>query len=152
METADSGGQPTPDEARRLLTAADREEQATVNRPVPVWYYPVLASALFVLFALNSIAEPAAGIRVAIVVLIMAVALGIAALVGKISANHPGYKGIHVPWGPTILMMLLAATFPVAAIVLDDVVGSWVWIVCGAALGALVLVVGVPYQRKHADG
>ena len=152
METADSGAKPTPNEARDLLAAANTEEQFTVNRPVPAWYYPVLAVAIFALFSLNAIDEPVVTVRVVTVVLILALAVGIAALVGKISANQPGYKGIHVPWGRTILWMLLAAAFPVAAIALDDVVGSWVWIGCGAALGALLLAVGIPYHRKYRRG
>jgi len=119
---------------------------------VPVWYYPVLAVAIFALFSLNAIDDRGGTMRVATVVLIAALAFGIAALVGRISANQPGYKGVHIPWAPTILSMLLAAAFPIAAIALDDAVGSWVWIGCGAALGALLLIVGVPYQRKYGHG
>ncbi len=152
METTDSGTKPTPDEARDSLAAADTEEQATINRPVPRWYYPVLAVAIFVLFSLNAIDDRGGTMRVVTVVLILALAVGIAALVGRISVNQPGYKGVHVPWGPTILWMLLAAAFPVAALALDDVVGPWVWIACGAALGALLLAVGIPYQRKYGHG
>ena len=152
METSDSTCQPTPAEARAALAAASREEQATVNRPVPVWYYPVVAVALFVLNALNAIDEATATIRVVTVVLILALAVSVAALVGRISLNQPGYKGIHVPWGPTILVTLIAAAFPIAAIALDGVIGSWVWIGSGTALAALVLITGIPYQRKHRHG
>lgn len=152
METEDSRDQPTQEEARAALATASTEEQATSNRPVPVWYYPVLAIALFALFALNSIDEATGTTRVVTVVLVLALGVGIAGLVGKISVNRPGYKGIHTPWGPTIPMMLLAAAFPIAAIALDDVLGSWVWIAAGAALAVLVLVPGVIYQRKHRHG
>ncbi|MGZ0712820.1 hypothetical protein ACWPKO_31215 (plasmid) [Coraliomargarita sp. W4R53] len=152
METVGPGDQPTPDEARALLAAADAEEQATINRPVPAWYFPVLALALFVLCSLNAIDEATGVVRAITVVLVLTIAIGIAALVGKISANQPGYKRIHVQWAPTILMMLIAAAFPIAAIVLSGIVGSWVWIVCGIALAVLVLVTGVPYQRKHSRG
>lgn len=152
METDGSRAKPTPEEARALLASANTEKQATVNRPVPVWYYPVVAFALFTLFALNSINEPTGIIRVVTVALVLALAVGVAALIGKISVNQPGYKGVHVPWGPTVLMMLVAGCFPIAAIFLDDVLGSWVWIASGAALAVLVLVTGVPYQRKHRHG
>lgn len=152
MATEDAGVQPTPEEARTALAAARAEEQATVNRPVPAWYYPVVAGALFVLFSLNAIDEPTGTIRVVIVVFVLALAVGIAWLVGRISLNHPGYKGIHIPWGTTILMILIAAAFPTAAIALEDVIGSWVWIASGAGLAVLVLATGVPYQRKHRHG
>ncbi|MBG6055710.1 hypothetical protein IWX81_002133 [Salinibacterium sp. CAN_S4] len=152
METADFGDQPTPEQARALLAAADAEEHATINRPVPVWYFPVVASGVLVLFSLNAIEEPTGVLRVVTMMLILSIAIGIAALFGKITANQPGYRRIQVTWGPTILMTMLAAAFPVAAIALDGAVGSWVWIVCGAALAVLVLATGIPYQRKHAHG
>jgi hypothetical protein len=152
METAGSGAKPTPDEARDLLAAADAEEHATINRPVPTWYYPVLAVAIFALLSLNAVDDRGGAMRTLTVVLVLALALGIAALVGRIGAKHPGYRGVHVPWGPTIVWMLVAAAFPVTAMALDGVVGSWVWIGCGAALGALLLVVGVAYQRQHGHG
>lgn len=152
METDKAGPQPTPDEARAALASARAEEQATINRPVPAWYYPVVAIAIFALFALNAIDEPTGIIRVLIIVLIVVLAVGIGRLVGRVSLNQPGYQGIHIAWGPTILMMLIAAAFPIAAIALDDVIGSWVWIASGAALAVLILITGVSYQRKHRHG
>lgn len=152
METDDSWTKPTPEEARELLDSANAEEQATVNRPVPAWYYPVIALVLFAIFALNSIDDATGILRVVTVVLVLGLAGGVAALMGKISVNRPGYKGVHVRWGPTVGMTLVAACFPTAAIALDDVLGSWVWIASGAALAVLVLVTGVPYQRKHRNG
>lgn len=152
METDDSEAQPTPEEARIALAAAHAEENATVNRPVPAWFYPVLAGMVFALMALNAVDATTGTIRVVTVVLVLALAVGIAGLVGKISVNQPGYKGIHIPWGPTILMMLIAAAFPIAAIALDGVIGSWVWIASGAALAGLLLVTGILYQRRHRNG
>lgn len=151
METVDSGGQPTPEEARAALTSARAEEQATINRPVPAWFYPALAGMIFALFALKSLDSTTGAVRVVTVVLVVALAISIGALVGKVSGEQPGYKGIHIPWGPTILMTLIAAAFPLAAIALDDVIGSWVWIASGAALSVLILATGVPYQRRHRD-
>ncbi|MDO5745918.1 MAG: hypothetical protein Q4P23_15805 [Micrococcaceae bacterium] len=152
METGDSWTKPTPEEARQLLANANTEEHATANRPVPIWYYPVIALVLFVIFALNSIDEPAGFIRVFIGVLVLVLASGVAVLAWRFSVNQPGYKGIHVSWGPTIAITLLAASFPIAAIALDDILGSWVWIAAGAALAALVLATGIPYQRKSRNG
>lgn len=152
METDGSWAKPTPEEARNLLDSANAEEQATVNRPVPAWYYPVIALVLFAMFALNSIEEPTGIIRIVTVALVLGLAIGVSALAGKISLNRPGYKNVHVRWGPTVAMTLVAACFPIAAIALDDVLGSWVWIASGAALAVLVLVTGVPYQRKHRNG
>ena len=132
-----------PEEALQLLASADTEEHATANRPVPIWYYPVIALALFIVFTLNSIDEPAGFIRVVIGVLVMALASGAAVLAWRYSVNQPGYKGIHVSWGPTIAITLLAASFPIAAIALDDILGSWVWIAAGTALAFLVLATGI---------
>ncbi len=151
METGDFWTKPTPEEARELLASANAEERATVNRPVPILYYPVIAIVLFAIFALNSFDQPAGFIRVVTVALVVGLACGVAALVWKFSVNQPGYKGIHVPWGPTIAMTLVAAGFPIAAIALDEVLGSWVWIAAGAALAVLVLVTGIPYQRKSRN-
>ncbi len=151
METGDSWTKPTPEEARELLASANTEEHSTVNRPVPIWYYPVIALVLFAISSFNSIDEPAGFIRVVTVVLVLGLACSISALVWRFSVNQPGYRGIHVPWGPTIAITLVAACFPIAAIALDDVLGSWVWIAAGAALAVLVLATGVPYQRKSRN-
>lgn len=144
--------QPTPEEARIALATAQAAENATVNRPVPAWFYPVLAGLILVRFTLNSLDATTGAIRVITMVLILALAIGIGGLVGKIRADQPGYKGIHIPWGPTILMTLIAAAFPIAAIALDDAIGSWVWVVAGAALASFLLVTGVSYQRKYRHG
>lgn len=145
--TSHPGGSP-----RRSRRSPRAEEQATVNRPVPAWYFPLLAVALFTLFAANSLDEPTGTARVVTIALLLALAVAIGALVGRISAQQPGYKNIHTPWRPAVLAMLTAAVFPIAAIALDDVLGSWVWIASGAALAALVLATGIPYQRKHRRG
>lgn len=152
METPESGAQPTPEQARTALAAARAEESATINRPMPGWYYPVLAGLLFSLFALNAIDEPTGAIRVVTVVLALVLAVGIGALAGKTTGNQPGYRGIRIPWGPTILATLVAAAFPVAAIVLDDVFGSWVWLASGAGLALFILIIGMSYQRKYRNG
>lgn len=77
METGESWTKPTPEEARQLLASADTEDHATANHPVPIWYYPVIALVLFVIFALNSIDEPAGFIRVVTGVLVLVLASGI---------------------------------------------------------------------------
>ncbi len=152
METNETDKLPTPEEARIALAAARSEEDNTVHRPVPVWYYPMLAAIIFTMFALNSIEGATTFIRVLIGVLAIVLAAAVGGVVGRISFSRPGYKKIHVSWGPTILTVLIALVFPVAAILLAGVLGSWVWIVAGAGIAALILIVGVPYQRKHRRG
>ncbi len=85
-------------------------------------------------------------------VLVLALAVGIGALAGRATVNRPGYKGIRTPWGPTILATLIAAAFPVAAIILDDVIGSWVWLASGAGLAIFILILGMAYQWERRNG
>lgn len=151
METSNART-PTPEEARTALAQADAEESATINRPVPSWYYPVLSALVFVLFCLNAVDEPTGFIRVGIGVLTLTLAAAVGWLVSRVSFHQPGYKGIRVQWSPTTSVAIIALAFPVAALILDGLIGSWVWVVAGSALAALILVLGVSYQRRHRRG
>ncbi|GAA1113091.1 hypothetical protein [Nesterenkonia jeotgali] len=147
METPRST--PSPDEARRALDAAEREEQATINRPVPVWYFPALAGLILALFGLNALGGLSGPARILQATLIILLAVGMGALVGRVSFNQPAYRGTRVPWVTVGASGLLAGAVPVAAILLDDVLGSWVWLMAGVILAAGILALGVPYERRH---
>lgn len=149
METQRST--PTPEEARRALDAAEREEQATINRPVPVWYFPSLAALVLAMCGLNALGELNGALRILQAAVIVLLAVGIGALVGRFSFHQPGYHGTRVPWVKVFAAGLLAGAVPIAAILLDDVLGAWIWLVAGAILAAGILAVGVPYQRRHRD-
>ena len=131
------------------MDAAEHEEQATINRPVPVWYFPSLAGLILVISGLSALGDltgPARILQVAVVVLL---AVGIGGLVGRISFNQPAYRGTPVPWVKVCAAGALAGAVPVAAILLDDVLGAWVWLVAGIIVAAGILGLGVPYQRRH---
>lgn len=149
METQRST--PTPEEARRALDAAEREEQATINRPVPAWYFPAIAGLILALCGLNALQELTGAARILQVALTVLFSVGIGGLVGRFSFHQPGYHGTRVPWVKVFAAGLLAGAVPVAAILLDDVLGAWIWLVAGAILTAGILAVGVPYQRRHRD-
>jgi len=147
METFD--GRPiTPDEARHALAEADAEEQATLNAPVPAWYFPALAAAIFTLFALNAIENPAPAVRVVVVIAVLVVAVGIGALVGAVSFSRRGYRGIRIRWAPALVTGAIALVFPIAALLLAGPLGAWVWLPVGAALAAIVVTLGIRYRRS----
>lgn len=149
METFD--GRPiTPDEARQALAEADAEEQATLNPPMPAWYFPALAAAIFALFALNAIDDPAPAVRVVIIIAVLAVAIGIGAIVGAVSFSRPGYRGIRIRWAPTLVTGAIALLFPIAALLLAGPLGTWVWLPVGAVLAAIVVTLGILYRRSLA--
>lgn len=139
----------TPEEARRALEDAEREEQATINRPVPVWYFPTIACLVLALFGLNALGDLNGPVRVLQVAVVVLLAVGIGALVGRVSLHQPAYRGTHVPWGKVVASGAVAGSLPVAAILVDDVLGAWVWLPAGIILAAGVLAVGIPYQRRH---
>ena len=140
----------TPDDARLALAQADAEEQATLNPPFPAWYFPAIAAAVFVLFALNSIDDPPPVVRVFIIIAVLAVAIGIGALVGAVSFSRPGYRRIHIRWAPTLATAGVAILFPIAALLLAGPFGSWVWIPAGAALAVIIIVLGILARRSQA--
>lgn len=149
METHDGDFSATTDEARAALASADAEEDATRFRPVPVWYFPTIATGVFFLFALNAWENPAEVIRIASAVLAIVIAAGIGWLVWRVSMHHPGYSRIRTPWGITLPVTLVALMIPITALLLDDKLGSWIWIPAGIACATLILGFGIPYQRRH---
>jgi hypothetical protein len=149
MATHEAGSNLTPDDARDALSLADAEERATVNRPVPWWYFPVLAAMILAVFILNSVEEPAPTVRWVIVTLAVGVPVTMAVLVGRITLNQPGYHGVHTRWGSTILAILVAAALAITPVLVADAVGSWIWIVCGAVLAALIAGFGIAYWRRY---
>lgn len=140
------------DEARAALQQADAEEHATLNRPMPGWYLAALAIILFAIFALNAIDGATAWMRVVQVVALILLAVAIGALVGAVSFTHPGYRNVHIKWLPAVLWGVVAAAFPVCAMILAPLIGSWIWLVSGALLSLLIVVVGTIYRRRLAHG
>ena len=139
----------TPDDARRALEQADAEEQATLNPPLPAWYFPAIAVAIFAIFALNSIADPSPVGRVFIVIAVVVTAVGLAALVSAVSFSRPGYRRVHVRWAPTIITAAIAMLFPITALVLSAALGPWVRSPAGAALAAGIMGIGILYGRSR---
>lgn len=148
METQD--GSPTPADARRALEQADLEERATRNRPVPAWYFPALALIVLAICALNAVAAGSPAIRVATIVAVLALAVGVGILVGRFSFSQPGYRNIRIRWIPTIISVVTALAFPIAAAVLAPLVGAWVWLPCGVVLAAAVWIMGRVYRKHQA--
>lgn len=145
-------GPPDSEDARKALASAEAEEDASLNRPVPVFYFPILAAMLFAIFALNAIDASSGVMRGLTIIGILVLAIGMGAVAGTVSANQPGYRGIRIKWSRVIPAMLLAQIFPVAAIILEPTLGSWVWLAIGAVFALLLLTFGVAYQRKHRHG
>lgn len=146
MET--TGSAPTPEEARRALDTAEREELATVYRPVPPWYLPVIAALIFGALGLNALGDLSGAARILQVSLILVLTIGIGGLAGAVGLNHPGYQGIRLPWRPMLLSALVAGTIPMAAIALDGILGRWVWLAAGTLLAAGIMGVSIAYQRR----
>jgi len=149
MATHDAGSNLTPDEARDALSLADAEERATVNRPVPWWYFPILAVMILAVFILNSVEDPAPSVRWIIVTLAVGVPVTMAVLVGRITLNQPGYRGVRTRWGWTIVAIVIAAALAITPVLLADTIGSWVWIVCGSVLAVLIAGFGIAYWRRY---
>ncbi|SDD81744.1 hypothetical protein [Auraticoccus monumenti] len=149
METTAAGSQPTPEEARRSLELAAAEEEATLNPPVPGWYYPLLAGLLLVICVLNAVEDPVGPLRVVVAVAVVALAVTVAALVGRMTFHRPGYRRLHIRWVAVLPGGLVALALAVAALLLQDVVGRWVWVVAGVALAVLVLLPGLAYWRRY---
>lgn len=152
MATHDAGSQPTPEEACEALELADAEESATLNRPVPGWYFPVLAALVLALFLLNTIREPQFPLRPLVVVLTVAIAMTVGLLVGRVSLHQPGYYGVRMPLRPTLIGGVTAAVLAVAPALLAETVGTWIWSACGLALSGLIAGVGVSYWRRYRRG
>jgi hypothetical protein len=152
METHGAGSDLTPEEARDALRIADAEEAATVNRPVPWWYFPMLAVLVLALFLLNMVDDPAPPLRGLIIALTLAVAVTIAALVGRISFHQPGYRGVRTPLGSTIVAVIVAGGLAIAPLLFADIVGAWLWAACGLVLSGLVAGFGIAYWRRYPRG
>jgi len=149
MATHDAGSNLTPDDAREALSLADTEEQATVNRPVPWWYFPILAVMILAVFILNSVEDPAPSIRWIVVTLAVGVPVTMAVLVGRITFNQPGYRGVHTRWGWTIVAIVVAAALAITPVLLAGAIGSWLWIACGSVLAVLIAGFGIAYWRRY---
>jgi len=152
METRDQGGRPTPEEARAALETANSEEEATRNRPVPAWYYPVLAVAVLALFLLNALDRPEGVLRGVAIGLTLAIALSVAVLVGRVSFRQTGYHGVRTRWGWVLGGAAIAAALAMTPVLLADSVGTWIWVPCGAVLAALIAGSGIAYQRRTGRG
>jgi hypothetical protein len=149
MATKGAGSDLTPEEARDALRMADAEELQTINRPVPGWYFPALAVMILAVFALNSVDSPA----VAVDWLVIALAVGVAVLVGRITLSQPGYRGVRVTqWPWTIVAIVIAAALAITPVLLADLVGSWIWLVCGLVLSGLIAGFGIAYWRRYPRG
>ena len=152
METQGPGSNPTPEEAREALRMADAEEAATVNRPVPWWYFPALAVLILAQFLLNAVDDPSSPIRVLVAVLAVGIGASVAALVYRVSFTQPGYRGVRTPWRSMIAGMLAAGTLAVVPVLLADQLGNWIWIVCGVLLSGLIAGFGTAYWLRYPRG
>lgn len=152
METHQDAVPPTPEEARNSLQSAQAEENATLYRPVPGWFYPLLAGLLLLLLSLNALDVSSGGNRVIVSFLILAIAITLGLLSGKVIFHQPGYKGLRVKWKTILPVTLTAVAFPLAAIALEGVLGSWVWIIAGIGIAVLIISLGAAFRRKQAHG
>lgn len=148
METRASGAAPTPEEARQSLHLAEQEESATVNRPVPGWYFPTLAALLLVMFLLNALGRPDQPVRGIVGGLVIACALLVAVLVGRVSFGPSPYRGVRVRWTRALPGIIIAAILALLPVLLADTVGSWIWAVCGIVLAGLLATAGTRYWQQ----
>lgn len=151
MET-NVNGVPTPEEARSALAQADAEEKATLHRPTPGWYFPVLAAIILALFCLNAVEGQSTILRIGMGVLVLGLAATVGGLVGKVTFNPSGYQGIKFDWAGVIPVVLVAVAFPIAALILDGIIGQWVWIPAGVVLATLLVTFGIIQQRAIRRG
>ena len=152
METQGAGFDPTPEEAREALALADAEEAATINRPVPSWYFPLLAALVLAIFLLNALDDPAGPIRGLIIALVLFAAISVAVLVGRVSFRQTGYHGVRTSWPWTIVSIAVAAALAITPVLIADAVGNWIWIVCGSVLSALIAGFGIAYWKRYPRG
>jgi len=142
METGESRSLPSPEEARRMVDAANREEEATKNPPLPGWFFVAQASAFAIALMAQVLAQPwsvvLTGVGIASVV-----TLGV-----RYVFYRPGYGavGLDAPGAfPFVLTVLIAVGVPVLlAISLEQ---RWWWLVAGALAGILTLEMGRRYRR-----
>lgn len=152
MATHDEGFRPTAAEARAAIDAADAEELATRNRPVPRWYFPALAVLIAAIFLLHTVEDPRGPLRIVLAVVTLTAAVAVGALVGRVSFHQPGYRGVRVAWRSMIPAVLVAGVLAVLPVLLDERVGSWIWAVCGLVLAGLIAISGELYWRRYSRG
>jgi len=152
METQGAGSNLTPEEAREALALANAEEAATINRPVPGWYFPVLAALILGIFLLNMIEDPAGPIRGLIIALVVISAITVAALVGRVTFRQTGYHGVRTPWPWTIVAIAVAAALAVTPMLFAELLGMWTWAVCGIVLSSLIAGFGIAYWKRYPRG
>jgi hypothetical protein len=153
MATEGAGSDLTPEEARDALRMADAEELATVNRPVPGWYFPLLSVMILAVFILNAVIDQYPGASWIILVLAIGIPIVIAFLVGRFTLSQPGYRGVRMTRRPrTIAAILIAAALAIAPLILAGTVGTWIWAVCGIILSGLIVGFGIAYWRRYPRG
>lgn len=154
METHGDHVEPSRSEAEETLRTARLEERTTRQRPVPFWYYPLLAVLLFGTCALNGVDDGGvASTTIAIAVLIVAIGAIIGFLAGRYSFFPAGYSKIRVDKKWPLICAVIAAAFPISAMLTEDALGRWVWFAAGGVLATLILVLGLIYwNRSRSNG
>ena len=148
METRDSGVEPTPEEARQSLDLAAREESSTANRPVPGWYFPILAALIWVMFLLNALGKPEQPIRGIIGGFAIACAILVAVLVGRVTFGSSPYRRVHISWARALPGIVIAAILALVPVLFAEMAGAWVWAACGTVLAALIATAGTRYWQQ----
>ncbi|MDO5500535.1 MAG: hypothetical protein Q4F67_12740 [Propionibacteriaceae bacterium] len=147
METDKSVNHPSPDEARRMLDAADQEEQATRNPPLPWRFFIAQAVALAAIFAAQAFPVPwSTGIATLGIISILVVGV-------RFVYFRPGY-GFVAPDGlgafPYLLALFVGVGVPATLAIGLGV--RWWWLAAGAMAAVVTLEMGRRYRKSTGRG
>ena len=159
---SDEPSVPQSEEARRAReerealiakeAAADKAAAsggASRKPPVSVWYFPFLAIVVLVLFGRNAFGERTGLDSLLALVFALVLALFVGVLVYRMTSKSPSHTGGRSAWRHSLGAAVLAAVFPVAATLLDGLLGTWVWMVCGIGLAVFLCYLGVRFARGY---
>lgn len=141
METSD-GMPPAPDEARKMLDAAEDAEGGTRNPPLP-WAFFIAQAMLLAVICSAQMLPVSLSRVVTIVGLVAVVGIGM-----RWVFTRPGY-GVVWPDGratfPYMVAMFVLVGLP--AVLAVGLGMSWLWLVAGAFAAATTLEMGRRYRK-----
>ncbi|MFD5822007.1 hypothetical protein [Nesterenkonia xinjiangensis] len=137
---------PGVEAAREALEAARAEEDQTLYRGFSRWYVPALAVMLLLGFVNQGVGGSSPALQVTLSVLALAAAGLVLWLV--LTANPPkGYVRMDVRWRRVVPASIVVVLLALSPLLLESMLGSWVWIAGGALLAGFIVVVDLFYVR-----
>lgn len=142
METG-AGRSPSPDEAKQTLHQLGRDENAVRYPPLPQWFFLVMA-AIMAGMALAQLLAPSDSSKVV-------PALAVVALVpaSRYWLNRDGVSWTTLKLSDMLPFLLgILGTFALSAVISATTGAWWIWIICAAVAGGIVLHTGRTYRQE----